>query len=31
MWAIVINPSELPINDEAWNDAHIANTGVRLY
>jgi len=27
----MINPPELPINDEARNDANIANTGVRLY
>jgi len=27
----MINPPELPINDEVRNDAHIANTGVRLY
>jgi len=27
----MINPSELPINDEARNEAHIASTGVRLY
>jgi len=27
----MINSSELPINDEARNDAHIASTGVRLY
>jgi len=27
----VINPPELPINDEARNDAHIASTGVQLY
>jgi len=24
-------PPELPVNDEARNDAHIANTGMRLY
>jgi len=27
----MINPSQLPINDEARNDAHIASKGVRLY
>jgi len=27
----MINPPELPIYDEARNEAHIANTGVRLY
>jgi len=26
----VINPPELSVNDLAWNDAHIAITGVRL-
>jgi len=26
----MINPPELPINDEAQNDAHIASTRVRL-
>jgi len=26
----MINPPEMPINDEARNEAHIANTGVRL-
>ena len=31
VWAVVINPPELPINDEARNDAHIASTGVQLY
>jgi len=31
VWAIIINPHELPINDEARNEAHIASTGVRLY
>jgi len=25
------NPPELPINDEARNETHIASTGVRLY
>jgi len=27
----MINPPELPINDEARNDAHIASTGVLLH
>jgi len=27
----MINPPELPIHDEARNEAHIASTGVRLY
>jgi len=27
----MINPPELPIDDEARNEAHIANTAVRLY
>jgi len=27
----MINTPELPINDEARNDAHIASTGVSLY
>jgi len=27
----MINPPELPINDEARNDAHIASPGVQLY
>jgi len=31
VWAIMINPPELPINDEARNEAHIPSTGVRLY
>jgi len=31
VWAIKISPPELPINDEALNEAHIARTGVRLY
>jgi len=26
----MINPPEMPINDEARNEAHIASTGVRL-
>jgi len=26
----MINPPELPINDEARKEAHIASTGVRL-
>jgi len=25
-----LNPPELPISDEAWNDLHIASTGVKL-
>jgi len=28
---MMISPLELPINDEALNEAHIAGTGVRLY
>jgi len=28
---VMIHPPELPINDEARNDARIASTGVRLY
>ena len=31
MWANMINPPELPINDGARNEAHIASTGVQLY
>jgi len=27
----MINPPELPIDDEARNEAHFASTGVRLY
>jgi len=27
----MINPAELPINDEARNDAHIASTEVQLH
>jgi len=27
----MVNPPELPVNDDARNDAHIASTGVRLY
>jgi len=27
----MINPPELPINDEARNYAHIASTGVRVW
>jgi len=30
-WAIMINPPELPITDEAPNEAYIASTCVRLY
>jgi len=26
-----LNPPELPISDEARNDAHIASTGVKLH
>ena len=29
--SIMINPPELPIDDEARNEAHFASTGVRLY
>jgi len=29
--AVMINPLELPINDEARNEAHIVSTGVRRY
>jgi len=29
--AVMTNPPELPINDEARNEAHIASTGVRRY
>ena len=29
VWAIMISPPELPVNDEALNEAHIARTGVR--
>jgi len=29
--AIMINPPELPSDDEARHEAHIASTGVRLY
>jgi len=25
------NPPEMPMNDEAGNEAHIPSTGVRLY
>ena len=31
VWADMINPPEMPVNDEARNEAHIANTGARLY
>jgi len=27
----MINPTELPVNDEARKDARIASTGVRQY
>jgi len=29
--AVIINPPELPINDEDRNEAHTASTGVRRY
>jgi len=29
--AVMINPPELRINDEARNEVHIASTGVRQY
>jgi len=29
--AVIINPSELPINNDARNEAYIASTGVRRY
>jgi len=28
---VMINPPELPINEKAWNDAHIATIDVPLY
>ena len=31
VWAVTTNPPELPIKDEARNDARIARTGVQLY
>jgi len=31
VWAVMINSSELPINGEARNKAHIANTDLWLY
>jgi len=31
VWAVMINPPELPINDYARNDANITSTGVKLY
>ena len=31
VWAVMINLPELPIIEDARNDAHIASTGVRLY
>jgi len=31
VWAVMINSPELPINDEARNEAHVASTDVRLY
>jgi len=27
----MMDPLEMPIDDEAQNEAHIASTGVRLY
>jgi len=27
----MINPPELAINDETWNEPHIASTGVQLH
>jgi len=30
VWAVGINPPELPVNDEARNDAHITSTGAQL-
>jgi len=30
VWAVMINLPELPINDEARNDAHIANIDLWL-
>jgi len=29
--AVMINPPELPINDETRNESHIASTGVGRY
>jgi len=29
--AVMINPAELPVNDQARNEAHIASTCVRVY
>ena len=31
VWGVMINPLEMPINDEARNEAHIVSTGVWLY
>ena len=31
VWAVMINPPELPINDEARIEAHIAKSDVPLY
>jgi len=31
VWSIMINPPELPMNDEARNEGQIACTGVRLH
>jgi len=29
--AVMINLPEMPINDDARNEAHLASTGVRVY
>jgi len=31
VWAVRINPLELPVDDEARNEAHFASTGAQLY
>ena len=31
VWSVIFNLPELPTNDEAWNESHIASTSVRLY
>jgi len=31
VYTVMINPLQLPINDEARNETHIASTGVRRY
>jgi len=31
VWAVIINPPEPPIIDEARNGAHIASTGMQMY